>query len=154
VLIPIVGFAFVVGMGLAWMISRDGLETAERIRRLPGVSAAYTALSNKLYFDHVYEGVLAPAVKTVLAGACYLIDKYVIDFIADNSARVTERVAAFSGWVVDARGVDGVVNGIAESTIELGDAVRRPQTGFIRNYILLTAGGAVVVVLAVLIAVI
>jgi NADH-quinone oxidoreductase subunit L len=152
-LITIVGFAFIIGMGLAWMIYRRGLDTAERIRRMPGISFAHTALSNKLYFDHLYEGALVPAVKTVLAGVCYLFDKYVIDFIADSSARVTERLAAFSGWVLDARIVDGAVNGIAETTIEAGDAIRRPQTGLVRNYLLLTAGGAVVVVLCVLLAV-
>ncbi|MFH0980351.1 MAG: NADH-quinone oxidoreductase subunit L [Planctomycetota bacterium] len=146
----IVGFAFIVGMGLAWMIYRNAFALSTKIRTLPVVRYLHAALEKKLYFDHLYEGVLVPAVKTVLAGVCNLFDMYVIDLLANLSAKVTERVSAFSGWVLDARGVDGVVNGIADTALEVGDAIRRPQTGLIRNYVLLAAGGAVVVVLCVL----
>ena len=152
-LIGIVGFAFIVGMAAAWLIYRNGLDVSTKIRQLPIVRYLHTALEKKLYFDHLYEGFLVPLVKTVLAGICRLFDTYVIDLLANLSATVTARIASFSGWVLDARGVDGVVNGIADSAIDLGDSIRRPQTGLIRNYVVLAAGGAVVVVLCVLLVV-
>jgi hypothetical protein len=43
------------------------------------------------------------------------------------------------------------VDGLASLTIGLGDRVRRPQTGLIRNYVLFAAGGAAIVVLVVLV---
>ena len=152
-LIGLVGFAFLVGMGLAVIIYRNGFGISTRIRKLWPICYVHLALEKKLYFDHLYEGALVPGVKTVLAGACSLFDTYVIDLMANLAAVVTKRLAAFSGWVLDARGVDGVVNGIADTAIELGDAIRRPQTGLIRNYVLLATGGAVVVVLGVLLVV-
>ncbi|MCK4659692.1 MAG: NADH-quinone oxidoreductase subunit L [Phycisphaerae bacterium] len=152
-LIGIVGFAYIVGMGLAWLIYRNGFEVSTKIRSLPVIRYVHTALEKKLYFDHLYEGFLVPAIQYVIAGICNLFDTYVIDLIANLSAKVTERFAAFSGRVLDARGIDGVVNGIADSAIDLGNAVRRPQTGLIRNYVLLAAGGAVVVVMGVLLVV-
>ncbi|MCP4589521.1 MAG: NADH-quinone oxidoreductase subunit L [bacterium] len=152
-LVGIVGFAFIVGMGLAWLIYRNGLEVATKIRQLPVIRYVHVALEQKLYFDHLYEGFLVPLIKTVLAGACRLFDTYVIDLIANLSARVTERIAAFSGWVLDTRGVDGVVNGIADTALEAGEVMRQPQTGLIRNYVLLAAGGAAFVMLCVLLVV-
>lgn len=152
-LVGIVGFAFIVGMALAWLIYRNGLDVSTKIRQLPVIRYIHIALEKKLFFDHLYEGFLVPLVQYVLAGICRLFDTYVIDMIANLSAKITERLAAFSGRVLDARGVDGVVNGIADSAIEIGDSIRRPQTGLIRNYVLLAAGGAAVVVLCVLLAV-
>ncbi len=149
----IVGFAFLVGMGLAWFIYRNGFDRSTKIRTLPVVRYLHTALEKKLYFDHLYEGVLRPAVQIVLAQICRWFDTYVIDLLANLSALITERISAFSGWVLDNRGIDGMVNGIADTAIEIGDLIRRPQTGLIRNYVLLAAGGAAVIVLGVLLVV-
>ena len=74
---------------------------------------------------------------------------YVIDMLANLSAKVTERVAAFTGNVLDAHGVDGLINGAADTAMDLGAMMGRPQTGRIRNYVLFAAGGAVVIVSAI-----
>ena len=66
-----------------------------------------------------------------------------------TKAAATERLAAFAGLIIDNHGVDGVVNGVATSTMDFAGVVRAPQTGKIRNYVLFTA----VVVVAVLIVV-
>jgi len=57
-LVPIVGFSWLVGMLLAWLIYRNGLEIAARIKRTYPLNLVHTALENKLYFDHVYDAVL------------------------------------------------------------------------------------------------
>jgi len=152
-LVGIVGFAYILGMGLAWLIYRKDLDISTKIRKLPIIRYVHIALEKKLFFDHLYEGFLVPLVQYVVSGACKLFDTYVIDLTANLSAKITERIAALSGWVLDARGVDGVVNGIADSAIDIGDAIRRPQTGLIRNYVLLAVGGGALVILCVLLAV-
>ncbi|MGB0717674.1 MAG: hypothetical protein ACPGXK_17480, partial [Phycisphaerae bacterium] len=52
--------------------------------------------------------------------------------------------ASLSG-LVDKHGVDGVVNGVADFSRDTGDALRRPQTGRIRNYVLFATGAAAIV---------
>ena len=148
-LAPIVGFAFLVGFVVAWLIYRDGLALATRISRMPVVGFFYRTLVQKVYFDHVYDFVWVRGCKGV-AWLCRLFDTYVIDLTANLSARLTERISALSGWVFDARGVDGLVNGIAAASISVADTVRRPQTGRIRNYVLFAAGAAAVVLFAII----
>jgi hypothetical protein len=46
-------------------------------------------------------------------------------------------------------GIDGAVNGVGSAAYNLGGAIRSPQDGRIRNYILFAAGGATAVVLLV-----
>ncbi|MFQ5491968.1 MAG: proton-conducting transporter membrane subunit, partial [Phycisphaerae bacterium] len=149
-LAPLVGFAFVIGFGLAWLIYRNGLGLARSLSRAPGVNLVHAALCNKLYFDHVYNAALVGGCKG-LAVACRMIDTWLVDMVFNLSARITERISALSGRVLDAWGVDGVINGLASASLGLGDVVRRPQTGRIRNYVLLAAGAAAVVVLGLLV---
>ena len=57
-------------------------------------------------------------------------------------------VAAKAVTVIDAKGVDGLVNGTAAFVGALSGRLRRYQTGFVRTYALSMVGGAVLVVLA------
>ena len=57
-------------------------------------------------------------------------------------------VAAKVVTVVDAKGVDGLVNGTAAFVGAISGRLRRYQTGFVRTYALSMVGGAVLVVLA------
>ncbi len=59
-------------------------------------------------------------------------------------ARPGYLVAGFAAFVVDNRVIDGVVNGSASLVQVLGSKVRRLQTGYVRNYALGLAAGAVV----------
>jgi NADH-quinone oxidoreductase subunit L len=54
--------------------------------------------------------------------------------------------AAFSAWVFDKRIVDGAVNGVAGLVRGSGSQLRRLQTGYVRNYALGIAAGAVAIV--------
>jgi NADH-quinone oxidoreductase subunit L len=140
----IVGFAFVAGFAIAIAIYRKGLGTAEfiaaRLRPL------HTLLIHKFYLDELYGAVLVGGIM-VAKTAAYLFDKMVIDGLVNAAAGVTKVVAWISGNIVDARGVDGAVNGVADAAFALGGALRRPQDGRIRNYILYVACGATAVVI-------
>jgi len=135
----LVGFAFVVGLGMAWLIYRRGFDISEKIRVLPVIRQAHTVLWNKFYFDHFYDHVIRDGVRYVLAVMCRLFDNWIIDGIVDNSARLTERVSRFSGVVLDNMGVDGLVNLVGYIGWGLGGLFRSMQTGIVRNYILLAA---------------
>ena len=52
-------------------------------------------------------------------------------------------LADFLNDEVDHRGIDGVVNGVGIGVRSLGEIVRKLQTGYVRNYALGIAGGAV-----------
>ena len=143
-----VGGAFIVGFVVAWVIYRKGLETPDMIRRRAGL--LYVILEKKYFFDEVYNFVWVKGC-ILVARIARLIDTYVVDLFFDLAAAVTERLAAFSGLIVDNHGVDGVVNGIADSSMDLSDVVRTPQTGRVRNYVLFAAAVATVVLICVLI---
>ena len=50
--------------------------------------------------------------------------------------RPGQRLATFCAWVVDARVIDGAVNGTAHLAKVTGTAARKLQTGYARNYAL------------------
>ncbi len=139
-----VGGAFLIGFIIAIVVYGRGLAIAERIRRLPLVGAMHTILVHKYYFDEVYDFVWIKGC-LLISKIARFIDSNVVDFIFDLLAAATERFAAFSGLIIDNHGVDGVVNGVAKTSMDFSDVVRGPQTGRIRNYVLFAAAAATAV---------
>ncbi len=149
-----VGLAWMVGIGLAAFIYRDGLALAERCKRMFG--AVHTALEQKLYFDHAYNGLLVGGTLTFgyIAG---LFDKVFIDGAVNLVAMLTRWTGVFTGRQLDMpvqRGdvglVDAVANGVAATMLQIGTDIRRPQNGRIRTYVCLAAGTAAAALLIVL----
>jgi hypothetical protein len=87
----------------------------------------------------------------LVARIARFIDTWFVDLIFDLLAGLTERCSAFSGMVLDNYGVDGVVNGVADTSVKFAGVVRTPQTGRIRNYVLFAAAVATLVVICVLV---
>jgi NADH-quinone oxidoreductase subunit L len=58
------------------------------------------------------------------------------DFYDAVIGRPSQKLAAFLAWVVDARVIDGAVNGAAQVVKATGTATRKLQTGYVRNYAL------------------
>ncbi len=143
-----VGGAFIVGFIIAIAIYAPGLYVAERIRR--AVWPLHTLLVHKYYFDEVYDLIWVKGC-IVFARICRFIDTWFVDLAFNILASATERFAAFSGLIIDNHGVDGVVNGVAQTSMDFSDVVRGPQTGRIRNYVLFAAGAAAVVIVLILI---
>lgn len=131
-----VGFSWMVGLLAAYLLYRNGFGVAERVRRLPALSAAYAVLWNKFYFDHVYNFLLVGGTK-VVAVICRLFDNWIVDGMVNGSALATERISRFSGVVLDNMGVDGAVNLVGKTGWGLGGLLRSVHTGIVRNYILL-----------------
>jgi NADH-quinone oxidoreductase subunit L len=96
-----------------------------------GIGIAYAA-----YLKHrIREERLEPA---VLQHAWYFND--FISAMVDGPVRL---FAAWSAYVFDLKVIDGAVNGVASLVRNSGSTVRRVQTGFVRNYALAVAAGAV-----------
>jgi len=96
-----------------------------------GIGIAYAA-----YLKHrIREERLEPA---VLRHAWYFDD--FIAALVDGPVRL---FAAWSAYVFDLKIIDGAVNGVASLVRNTGSTVRRVQTGFVRNYALAVAAGAV-----------
>jgi NADH-quinone oxidoreductase subunit L len=68
------------------------------------------------------------------------------DFYDLVIGRPSQRLATFCAWVVDARIIDGAVNGVAHLARLTGTAARRLQTGYARNYALGIALGMALIV--------
>ncbi len=141
------GFAWLIGLGAAWWLYRDGLARAEQLRSLPLVRPLHALLVSKFYFDELYAIVFVGGAKA-LAFVSRVFDSFVIDKLADGAAYLTERMARFSGVVLDQLGVDGLVNGFAALCAACGAGLRRVQTGMIRNYVTLAAAGLLAATLA------
>lgn len=142
-----VGFAFVVGFAVAIGVYGRGLERAEGMKRM--LLPLHTLLEKKYYIDELYHLVFVKGC-VLLAHVARFVDTYVVDLIFDTAALLVERLAVFSGLVLDAHGVDGVFNGMSKTTFDVADALRAPQTGRIRHYILFAAGAATVALIVVL----
>lgn len=142
----IVGGAFAVGFVLAWAIYRNGLATGEKLAKT--LRPVHTLLVHKFYFDELYGLVLVGGLMVVKSVA-YAFDKYIVDGLVNLSAAITEWLSRFSGNVLDAAGVDGLVNGVGKLALEMGEVVRSPQDGRVRNYILFAVCGGAVVMLVI-----
>jgi NADH-quinone oxidoreductase subunit L len=68
------------------------------------------------------------------------------DFYDTVIGRPSQRLAAFCAWVVDARIIDGAVNGTAQLARATGSAARKLQTGSVRNYALGIALGMALII--------
>ena len=143
-----VGGAFIAGFAVAFIIYRNGLETAGRIKAM--LSPLHTLLERKYFFDEIYNFVWVKGC-LLLAGIARFVDTWIVDLAFNLLASATERLAAFSGLILDNHGVDGIVNGVAKSSMDFAGLVRSPQTGRIRNYVLISAAVATAVLIGLLI---
>jgi NADH:ubiquinone oxidoreductase subunit 5 (subunit L)/multisubunit Na+/H+ antiporter MnhA subunit len=142
-----VGFAFIVGIGVAVLIYRKGLATAERIKQAAG--PVYVLLERKYFFDELYNWLLVKGC-ILLSRIIRFIDTWFVDLIFDLTAAITERFSAFIGRVIDVHGVDGFFNGVSKTSMDIAGIARAPQTGRIRNYVLFAVTAATIVVIIVL----
>ncbi len=105
------------GIGIAWFFFVADPRRAESVAQ--SFSGLRTVLLNKYYVDEAYDAAIVQPLKIM-----------------------SERVL----WkVVDANGIDGAVNGAAESVGGLGELLRRLQTGSVRAYAASLLLGAVLV---------
>ena len=107
----------IVGIGLAAFIWLKRREIADAIAaRFPGM---YRLLLNKYYVDEIYDAVIVQPIK---------------------------RFSTTALWRgVDVGLIDGAVNGVGTAVRQMGDVLRRLQTGSVRSYAVSFVVGVIVV---------
>jgi NADH-quinone oxidoreductase subunit L len=122
--LPLAGvavFTALVGFGIAfWFYLKQPSKPEQFAKSMKG---AYTTLLNKYYVDELYAAVIVNPLM----------------WISTN----------FLWKTVDVAGIDGAVNGIADSATALGDKSRRTQSGNTRSYGVWVVIGAIVVIAAI-----
>jgi NADH-quinone oxidoreductase subunit L len=128
-----VGFAWLIGMGLAVLVYFNGYAVTNVLMKFPPVRWINTWLKNRMYFDELYYSVFV-GVTLGLSKLSATFDKYVVDGIVNGVAAIVRGAAGFIGWH-DKTIVDGVVNGAGRVTLEFGNTVRNSDSGRIRLYV-------------------
>ena len=105
------------GIGIAVFFFLKNRDAADRLAARFG--GLYRLLSNKYYVDEIYETTLVQPIRIL------------------SEEGLWRRV--------DVRGIDGAVNGVAETVGGLSDVLRRLQTGSVRAYAASLFAGVVLV---------
>jgi NADH-quinone oxidoreductase subunit L len=99
----------------------------------------FELLSNKYYVDEIYAATVVRAfmaLRLVFAE----MDRWIVDGVV-NGISVLARAACWVTGAIDSYLVDGLVNFIAEGTLNAGTKLRSLQTGRIQNYVYGILGG-------------
>lgn len=141
-----------IGAGIAFYAPSSVVAFGRRIEFIPGKRLAasawaerfprvYDFLVHKWYFDELYQATLVGPCLAVARGLSRF-DKLVVDGLVNGSALLTWLLSRLEG-VFDRIAVDGLVNLSAAGVYILGDWGRKLQTGLLRNYLMVLAGGLV-----------
>jgi NADH-quinone oxidoreductase subunit L len=114
-------------------------QLAERIKPL------YQASLNKLWIDELYQKTII-AFTWTSARVLSFFDATVIDGAVNGAARLTRWSSEMKNWF-DKTFVDGAVNGVGALTRAFSSNLRRMQTGFIQNYLLIAVIGLVFILM-------
>ncbi len=125
--------AFVVGIGLAFLVYMRGYAVTDRLMKFAPFNWIRIWLYRRMYFDELYFAIFV-ALVMALSKLSAWFDKYIVDGIVNLVGWIVRRAADLVG-LNDKYVVDGAVNGAAALSQELGAAVRAPQTGRIRMYV-------------------
>jgi NADH-quinone oxidoreductase subunit L len=118
--------------------------------KIPSVLASnfkpvYNLLLNKYWIDELYDRcIIQPFLR--LTRAAFSFDSGIIDGAVNLTAAAMAATGRIKNWI-DKYIVDGLVNGVAGVIGGCGLILRRLQTGFIQNYILLIFTSIVVIIL-------
>ncbi len=127
----------VMGDRLHHVVAGTGTKTGLMVLTTAGALAGI-AIAFAIYLGHrLKESSVEPR---VLRRAWYVDDFYRIAVEGPSRA-----LANFSAFFVDAKLIDGTVNGVGALVRAGGGRLRRVQTGFVRNYALAVAAGAVAI---------
>ena len=105
----------------------------------------YNLLLNKYWIDELYDAVLVKPF-FALTRIAFSFDVKIIDAAVNLTGTITVAISTTKAWI-DKYIVDGAVNLTASSVNALGLILRRLQSGFIQNYILLIFTSLVIIVL-------
>ncbi len=130
------------GVGLAYLMYMRRRELAERMAER--FQGLYRLLLNKYWVDELYIKVFVDFGKW-LCHRFWTVDARGVDGTVNGTSWLTVLLSRASARF-DFRGVDGLVNAIADLIQEGSQAFKRIQTGVIQNYLLAMAMGIFVIV--------
>ena len=135
-------FVGILGISLAFFIYYKKLIPVEKI--VNSIPSLYKILINKYYVDEIYDKIIIkPVIK--LAGVFAKFDLKVIDGAVNGSGFMTLLISKLQD-LFDRIVVDGAVNGVGWITTKTGNVLKLIQTGFIQNYMLIVAGGIIILI--------
>ncbi len=130
----IVFWAFIVGIGLGAIVYARGYWITAPLMRIAPLNWIRIWLYRRMYFDELYFAIFVGVIMA-LSRLSEWFDRIVVDGTVNLAAKSVRGAATVAG-LHDKYVVDGAVNGAASLSQELGAAVRAPQTGRIRMYVL------------------
>ncbi len=104
----------------------------------------YTASQNKLWFDELYSVLLVRPFHKI-GHILFGFDQKVIDGAVNGTGLITLFTSSIHQWF-DKYIVDGIVNLVGQLTQFFSSIVRRLQTGYIQNYLLIVFVGLLVLI--------
>jgi NADH-quinone oxidoreductase subunit L len=131
-----------VGIGLAYAWYWQGLGPHGITERNKVARAGHTFLVEKYYFDHLYTGVIAGAVKGPIARAADWVNQNVIDGVVNGVGKAGVVTGRFVYDRIDQGVVDNIVNGSGVAADSSGQGLRQIQTGRVQQYAALFFAGA------------
>jgi NADH-quinone oxidoreductase subunit L len=129
------------GLARSWYKTGDNPAPARMAERFRG---PYTWIVNKYWVDELYIWVFVDFGKR-LCRLFWTVDAEGVDGTVNGASRLTVFLSQVSA-LFDFRGVDGLVNAIADMIQGGSQTFKRIQTGVIQNYLLAMAMGIFVIV--------
>jgi len=133
-----------IGIGIAYRIYVKDMSIADRMAAR--FAGAYRVLWNKYYVDELYDALFVNRVKD-LGDGLWVFDDAVVDGVVNGVADSTKR-AASSATAFDNRVVDGAVNAVGSDLQMTSHLFRAWQTGYLQNYALIIILGVFIFVSA------
>ncbi|MEI7904847.1 MAG: NADH-quinone oxidoreductase subunit L [Candidatus Firestonebacteria bacterium] len=114
--------------------------------RFPSI---HKLLINKYYVDEFYDAAfIRPILK--FSNTVFKFDVKVIDGAVNNTGIINIILSKLQN-IFDKAAVDGAVNGAGNLTRKGGEFLKRIQTGFVQNYLLVIVSGLVIAVIVVMV---
>lgn len=132
---------------LAWLLyGRKPLEAKQPDPLKSRLGAVFTGMENKWWVDEFYAWLIIRPYKRLAAFVADKVDwAFWHDWVHDSLiARGFRGLAHFLANPVDLGVIDGIANGLAASANGLAKGLSFFQTGFVRNYALVTFLGVVI----------
>lgn len=131
------------GLGLAWLFYKACPDIPKALAE--NLKPIYNLLLNKYYIDEIYDKfIIQPFL--ALTKFAFSFDAKIIDGLVNLTGAASVVTGNIQAWI-DQYIVDGMVNLTASGVNALGLILRRLQSGFIQNYILLIFTSVIIIVL-------
>jgi NADH-quinone oxidoreductase subunit L len=125
-------------IGIVWAFYAGKLKAFENLSARNSLARfGKIVLVNKYYLDWLYTDVIVGGIKGPIARGAYWFNQNVIDNVLNYTGKGAAVLGRFTYNVIEQKGVDGAVNGIANVTGEGGAELRKIQNGRLQFYALM-----------------